>query len=71
MVNRDQLSESQQSDPDVELTEEWTAGKIADNVDGVDDNEDYSEDICRIYLYYFSEIIKYFIFKMAEWKMVI
>lgn len=54
MVNRAHLP-----DPDVELTEEWTAGKIADNVDGADDNDDYNEDISRIYLCCLSEIIKY------------
>ena len=47
------------SDPDVELTVEWTEGKIADNADGVDDKDDNNEDICRIYLCSLSEIIKY------------
>ena len=47
------------SDPDVELTVEWTEGKIADNADGVDDKDDNNEDIFRIYLCSLSEIIKY------------
>ena len=61
MVNR--AARVQLSGPDVELTVEltveWTEGKIADNADGVDDKDDNNEDICRIYLCSLSEIIKY------------